>query len=110
MVAKAATAGVDPEGADQRQELADEAGGAGQPHIGEREDHEHHGVERHAVDQPAIGGDLARMHAVVDDADAQEQRAGDDAVRDHLEDAAGDALRGGAKMPMVTKPIWATEE
>ena len=85
---------VDLERADQRQELADEAGGAGQPDIGQREHHEHQRVERHAVDEPAIGGDLARVHAVVDDADAEEQRGRHDAVRDHLEDAAGDALRG----------------
>ena len=37
------------------------------------------------------------MHAVVDDADAEEQRARDDAVRDHLEHAAGHALRGGGE-------------
>jgi hypothetical protein len=39
------------------------------------------------------------MHAVVDDADAEEQRGGNDAVRDHLEDAAGDALRGHREQP-----------
>ena len=50
------------------------------------------GIDRHAVDQPAIGGDLARVHAVVDDADAEEERARDDAVRQHLEDAALHAL------------------
>ena len=62
-------------------------------------------------DQPAIGGDLARVHAVVDHADAEEQRAGDDAVAEHLEDAALDALHAcSEKMPMVTKPIWATDE
>ncbi len=67
-------------------------------------------VERHAVDEPAIGRDLARMHAVVDDADAEEQRARDDAMGQHLEDAAGTPCVVAAKMPMVTKPIWATEE
>ena len=84
--------GVDPEDAEQRQELADEAGGAGQADIGHGEDHEDDGIFRHVVDQPAIGGDLARVHAVVDDADAQEQRARDEAVRQHLEDRALDAL------------------
>ena len=49
-------------------------------------------VDRHAVDEPAIGGDLAGVHAVVDDADAEEQRARDEAVRQHLEDRALDAL------------------
>ena len=69
------------------------------------------GIFRHAVDQPAIGGDLARVHAVVDDADAQEQRARDEAVRQHLEDARpARPAAFMAKMPMVTKPIWATDE
>src|SRR5262245_19055872 len=88
---------IHPEGADQRQELADEARGSRQSHIGEREQHEGRGVERHAVDEPAIGGDLARMHAVVNDADAQEQRRRYNAVRDHLEDAASNALGGGGE-------------
>src|SRR5262245_20325602 len=86
-----------PEGADQREELADEARGSRQSYIGEREHHEGRGVERHAVDEAAIGGDLARMHAVVDHADAQEQSRRHDAVRDHLEDAAGNALRRGCE-------------
>src|SRR6185312_3505523 len=64
--------GVDAERADQRQELADEARGARQPDIAERKHQEHKRIDRHAVDQPAIGRDLARMHAVVDDADTQE--------------------------------------
>jgi hypothetical protein len=50
------------------------------------------------------------VHAVIDDADAEEQRARDDAVRQHLEDRALHALLVAAKMPMVTKPIWATDE
>ena len=100
----------DLEGADQGQELADEAAGAGQADIGQGEHHEGQRIERHAVDQPAIGGDLAGVHAVIDHADAEEQRARDHAVADHLEDAAFDALMVPAKMPMVTKPIWATDE
>ena len=80
---------VDPERSDQRQELADKSGGPRQPNIGQREDHEHESVERHAIDEAAIGRDLTRMHAVVDDADAQKQGGRDDAVGDHLKDAAG---------------------
>ena len=110
MVAKERRRDRDLEGPEQRHELADESGSAGQTDIGHGENHEHQRIERHPVHQPAIGGDLAGVHAVVDDADAEEQRAGDDAVRDHLEHAAGDALMVPAKMPMVTKPIWATDE
>src|ERR1051326_7982075 len=81
---------VDLEGAEQGEEFADETGGAGQADVGEGEHHERRGVERFVVDEPAVGGDLTRVHAVVDDAHAQEQRARHDAVRDHLENAAGD--------------------
>ena len=93
VVAKNATQRVGPEGAEQRQELADEAGRAGQADIGHGEDHEGDRVERHPVDEAAIGGDLAGVHAVVDHADAEEERAGDEPVRDHLEHGALDALR-----------------
>ena len=92
MVASVATQDIHPEGADQREELADEARRSRQPDIGEREHHEGRGIERHAVDETAIGGDLARMHAVIDHADAQEQGRRHDAVGDHLEDAARHAL------------------
>ena len=49
-------------------------------------------VERHPLHEAAIGGDLAGVHPVVDHADAEEERAGDDAVRDHQEQGALDAL------------------
>ena len=42
--------------------------------------------------EAAVAGDLAGVDAVVDHADAEEQRAGDDAVRQHLEQRALDAL------------------
>src|SRR5688572_31276801 len=41
---------VDPKGAEQRQELADEAGGARQSDIRQREHHERHRVFRHVVE------------------------------------------------------------
>ena len=88
VVAKKATQVLTWNAPSKRQELADEAGGARQADIGHGEDHEGEGVERHAVDEAAIGGDLAGVHAVVDDADAEEERARDDAVRDHLEERA----------------------
>ena len=56
-------------------------------------------------------GDLAGVAALVDHADEEEQRAGGDAVVDHLQDAA---LRGpgvvSAKVPRTMKPRWATDE
>src|SRR5690606_16302015 len=76
--------GVDPEHAKQGQELADEAGSARQADIGHGEDQERDRIFRHVVDEAAIGVDLAGVHAVVDDADAQEQRARDETVGKHL--------------------------
>ncbi len=84
--------GIGAEGAEQRQELADETAGARQADVGHGEQHEDHGIDRHALDEAVVEGDLARVHAVVDDADTQEERARDEAVRDHLEDRAVDAL------------------
>jgi len=96
--------GVGLERAHQREELADEAARARQPDVGQREHHEDGGVERHTVDEPAVGRDLAGVHAVVDDAHAQEQRRRHQPVRQHLEDGAVHPLHGEAEMPMVTKP------
>ena len=68
------------------------------------------GVDRGPRGEAAHLGDGPVVGALVDDADAQEQGAGDDAVGDHLHDGA---LRGPAavntKMPSVTKPMWLTE-
>ncbi|EAU45583.1 hypothetical protein R2601_21857 [Salipiger bermudensis HTCC2601] len=89
--------GVDLEDAHQRQEFADEARGARQADIGHGEEHEDQRVGRHPVHQAAIGVDLAGVHPVVDDANAEEQRARDEAVADHLEDGTVDALLVGGK-------------
>ncbi len=63
------------------------------------------------MDEAAIASSIIpRMHAVVDDADDEEQGGRDDAVAQHLEDGALMPCRLGVKMPAVTKPIWATEE
>ncbi len=67
--------------------------GAGQADVAEGEHHEERRVNRHAIDEAAEHVDLVRMHAVVDDADAEEEAGRDDAVRQHLEDRAFDALR-----------------
>ncbi len=74
------------------QELADESAGSRESHRGEREQHEDRGVDRHAVHQPAIARDVAGVHPVIDHADDEEEGAGHDAVAQHLEDRALDAL------------------
>jgi hypothetical protein len=51
---------VDLEHPDQHQDLADEAGGPGQPDGGQHEQHEHRGVDRHALGEAA----RSRSHAV----------------------------------------------
>ncbi len=66
---------------------------ARQADVAHGEHHEDRRVDRHAVDEAAEHVDLVRVHAVVDDADAEEEAGGDDAVRQHLEDGAFDALR-----------------
>src|SRR5579883_230643 len=53
---KGRSRGVHPEGTDESQQLADQTGGPVQRHIGQGENHEGYRVERHAVDEPAIGG------------------------------------------------------
>jgi hypothetical protein len=76
------------EGARERQELAHEAGGAGQADVAHGEEHEDQREDRHPDHEPAVGGDVAGVHPVVDHADEEEERAGDEAVADHLEDRA----------------------
>jgi len=65
----------------------------GRPTFARVKDHEGEGIERHALDETAIGGDFASVHAVVNHADTKEQRARYEAVRDHQEHRALDALR-----------------
>ena len=91
--------GVGAEGAEQRQELADEAGRAGQADIGHGEEHEHRRIGRHPVHQPAISVDIAGMHAVIDHADTEKQRPRDETMRQHLEDGAVDADLVGREGP-----------
>ena len=71
-------------GAHDDQEFADEAAGARQAGVGHREQHEERGEDRHPVGYAAVIRDQARMHAVVQHAHAEEQRAGYEAVRHHL--------------------------
>ncbi|MPL74842.1 hypothetical protein SDC9_20661 [bioreactor metagenome] len=84
--------GVDLEGAHHGQEFTDEARGARQADVGHGEEHEDQRIARHPHRKPAIGVDLAGVHPVVDHADRKEQRPRDEAVAQHLEDRAVDAL------------------
>ena len=80
------------EHADQDEELAHEAVQSRQADGREHGDGEEHREDGHRRRQAAERRDLARVAPLVDDADQQEQGAGADAVVDHLDDAAGDAL------------------
>jgi hypothetical protein len=50
------------------------------------------------------------VQAVVDDADAKEQRAGDQTVAEHDQHRAFEALRLKANRPIVTIAMCATDE
>jgi hypothetical protein len=85
------------EPADQGVDLGDEARGAGHP---DRRDERQDGEEReagHDLDQRAIVREVARVGALVQEADQQEQGARDETVRDHLHHRAGQArlVQGG---------------
>ncbi len=77
----------------QDRELADEAVEQRESHRREEHDHGDRRVNGHHVRDAAVFGDLARVAALVEDADDQEQRAGGDAVIDLLEDRAAEAER-----------------
>ncbi len=75
------------------------------------------------VDHAAVGRDLAAVHAVVHHADAKEQRAGHEAVRDHLHHRALACraprpcrlpvfwkMSNAMNAPSVTKPMCAIDE
>ena len=55
------------------------------------------GVHRHLLRQAAVVRDHARVAPLVDDADEEEERAGGDAVVDHLEDRAARCPSGSAR-------------
>ncbi|ABA50247.1 hypothetical protein BURPS1710b_1447 [Burkholderia pseudomallei 1710b] len=82
---------IELDGGEDHHELADETRRARQAAIGHREQHRERGELRHHVDDAAVIGDLARVQAVVQHADAQEHRARHETVRDHLNDRAFDA-------------------
>ena len=63
----------------------------GRPTEASVSDHEEHRVDRQQLGEPAVGLELARVAALVDHADHQEEAAGDQAVADHLDHRALDA-------------------
>jgi len=77
---------IHPDGAHHDHELADESAGPRQSRVGHCEQHEKTREYRHAVDDAAVIRDVARMHAVIEHTYAQEERARDKSVRDHLND------------------------
>ncbi len=81
-------------GADQDEELADEPGQPGQAGRGEDEEPEDRRVDGGPRRQAAHLGDRPVVGPLVDHADQQEQGARDEAVVDHLEDRALEALLG----------------
>jgi len=86
--------GTEGERPDERQELPDEAGQAGQPARCEDEEPEDRGPDRHPRREAPHLRDRSIMGSLVDHADEQEQATRDEAVVDHLEDRALDALLG----------------
>jgi hypothetical protein len=83
----------------------------GQPDGAHGDEHEHRRVPGHHLREAAELRHVAGVAPVVDDADEEEERAGGDAVVDHLEDGARDAasVRRDAR-PSITKPRWLTDE
>src|ERR1700754_1941701 len=90
--------GVGAERGQDDHELADETAGARQTAVGHGEQHVERDEDRHHVDDATVILDLARMHAVVQHADAAEHRAGDEAVRDHLHHRTLHAQAGGFRV------------
>ncbi len=78
--------------AHDRQEFADKVARSRQADRGHGEQHEEQCIFGHVDRQAAIAGDLARVEAIVDDPDAQEERARDEAVTEHDHDRALDPL------------------
>ena len=87
------------ERAQQHQELAGESAGRRQPDRGQREHREEHRVDRQDLREAAVGGDVARVAALVDHADHQEEAAGDEPVAHHLHHRALDADQVEAHEP-----------
>src|SRR5439155_17100334 len=88
--AKRDVVGKSPE---QDQEFADETVETGKAERREDEEAEEARVHGPAIREPAEVGDEPPVRSLVLDADAQEQRSGDETVVDHLQYRTGHALR-----------------
>ena len=82
------------EGADEHEELADESVRPRHADAAQRDDREQRREHRHHARDAAVDVDQARVPALVDHADEEEQRAGRDAVVDHDHQRALHALHG----------------
>ena len=75
----------------------------GRPTEASVEDHEEDRVDRQQLGEPAVGRELARVAALVDHADHEEEPAGDQAVAHHLDHRALDAEQVEARRgPSIT--------
>ncbi len=61
-------------------------------------------------DETAIAGDLAGVQPVIDHADAQEERARDQAVAQHHHHRALEALTVESEQADGDERLWATDE
>ena len=73
---------------------ADEPGRSREPGVRHREQHHERAEHWHRVDHATVVGDHPAVQSVVHDADAEEQRAGDEAVRNHLDHRTFDREHG----------------
>ena len=89
--------GGNGEGAQDNQEFAGETRRAGQRHRGHGEEHEDQGIGRDDLGHTAIAGDLAGVLTVIEHAHAEEERAGDHAMAEHLVERTLDALHIGGE-------------
>ena len=92
------------EGADQREELADEPAGAREPDRGERGDHEGGGEERRDPTDPAEVLDEAGVAPLVHHPQQEEERAGGDPVADHHDEPALQPVHGQREDPDHHEP------
>src|SRR5207302_638329 len=81
-------------GAEERQQLGDEAGRGGQTQRREAGHGEGRGDSGHDAPEPAHLSDLTRVGLLVDEAHEREAESGHDAVGEHLEDGAIQARLG----------------
>ena len=82
---------IDLDRAQDHHPFAHETGGCRQAAIGHREQQGKRSKLGHGVDDTTVVRDLARMHTVIQHADAKEHGAGHEAVRNHLHQTTGHA-------------------